>query len=77
MSANEIPSVQELNALCARVKEHFISRMRQIYGECDEWETWADAIDMFDRYPADKRAQDFARAALHALIRTKEPLWKP
>lgn len=68
-------SIEELNELATRVKERFISRMRGIYGETDEFEQWADALDVSDDHPGDPRAKDFARAALHQLIKTKYPEW--
>lgn len=71
---DEPPSVKELEQLAMRVKERFVSKMRQIYGETDEFEQWADALDLFDAHPTDPRAKEHVDAALSQLIRTKHTI---
>lgn len=67
MIENGIPTEEELATTAARVKESMIFRFHQIYGESDEFEQWADALDLLDRHPNSEDAREHCRAALRQL----------
>ena len=68
-----IPSFEELYALDKQICETFVSRLRQIYGESDEYEQWVDAFDLSNKHPGNKELGAYASAMLDQLIRTKHP----